>query len=218
VAPRPYRVWKWMQLGFALLARLRDPSGAEIVEFVVSLPLLIVTVVGVFDFGSAFIVRQKVINAVQVGARVASKQPTTDLSAGAASCSAPSSICVLLDVIDTTLKKSGLNDCGLASAAAQQPAPPNPVWTFTANTGCPGTLTLTIERGCVLGDPTCAATTSPPVTSPPFPTTPYLIEATRITISYPYRWEFNRVISLLVGASWSPSSQITSVAIMQNLN
>ena len=72
-----------------------------------SLPLLIVTVVGVFDFGSAFIVRQKVINAAQVGARVASKQPTTDLStAGAASCSAPSSVCALLEVIDTTLTKS----------------------------------------------------------------------------------------------------------------
>ena len=38
---------------------LKDASGAEMVEFVVSLPLIIVTVVGVFDFGSAFVVRQK---------------------------------------------------------------------------------------------------------------------------------------------------------------
>lgn len=208
MASRPRRIWKWIESGAALLARLSGTGGAEIVEFVVSLPLLIVTVVGVFDFGSAFIVRQKVINAAQVGARVASKQPTTDLSTtGAAPCSGPSSVCALLDVIDTTLTKSGLNDCGLASAAAGSPSALT--WTFTANTGCPGTLTLTIERGYPW---------SAPVLSPPFPTTPYLIEATRITISYPYRWEFNRVISLLVGASWSPPSQITSVAIMQNLN
>lgn len=205
--------------GTALLARLTDASGAEIVEFAVSLPLLIVAVVGIFDFGSAFVVRQKLSNATLQGARVASNQPTVDLStAGAAPCSAPSSVCALRDVIDTTLTESRLNDCGLASAGASA-GPGALTWTFTANTGCPGTLTLTIERGCVVGAPTCAPTTSTTLPAPPFSGGNYWIEATRVTISYPYKWEFNRVISLLVpGASYPSTSQITSVGIMQNLN
>ena len=37
-------------------------EGAEILEFAVSLPLLLVVAVGVFDFGSAFTVKQKVGN------------------------------------------------------------------------------------------------------------------------------------------------------------
>jgi len=218
VASHPCRVWKWMLPGTALLARLRDTSGAEIVEFVVSLPLLMVAVVGIFDFGSAFIVRQKVSTAALHGARVASNQPTSDLSTAGGPCSAPSSVCALRDVIDTTLTESRLNDCGLAAAGASA-GPGALTWTFTANTGCPGTLTLKIERGCVLGAPTCAPTTSATLPSPPFSSGNYWIEATRITISYPYKWEFNKVIGLLVpGANYASTSQITSVSIMQNLN
>ena len=61
-------------------ANLRGSEGAEILEFAISLPLLIVVAVGVFDFGSAFTVKQKVGNIALQGARVASNQPTTDLS------------------------------------------------------------------------------------------------------------------------------------------
>lgn len=207
-----------MRAGTALPAGLWGTDGAEIVEFVVSLPLLMVAVVGIFDFGSAFIVRQKVSTAALHGARVASNQPASDLSVTGGPCSAPSSICALRDVIDTTLTKSRLNDCGLASAVATG-VPGTLTWTFTASTGCPGTLTLKIERGCVLGAPTCAGTTSTTLPAPPFDAATYWIEATRITISYPYKWEFNRVIGLLVpGANYASTSQITSVGIMQNLN
>jgi hypothetical protein len=76
----------------AMWANLRGNEGAEILEFAISLPLLIVVAVGVFDFGSAFTVKQKVGNIALQGARVASNQPTTDLSLNAA-CGAPASIC-----------------------------------------------------------------------------------------------------------------------------
>jgi TadE-like protein len=219
VTRHSYRIWDWMRPVSALAKRLGGTSGAEIVEFVVSLPLLMVAVVGIFDFGSAFVVRQKLSVAALQGARVASNQPTTDLSTSGGSCTAPNSICALRDVIDTTLTESRLNDCGLASAAATA-GPGTLGWTFTANSGgCPGTLTLTIERGCVLGAASCAGTTAASAPSPPYPSNPYSIEATRVTLSYPYRWEFNKVISLLVpGASYPSTSQITSVGIMQNLN
>ncbi|MGZ4731239.1 MAG: TadE/TadG family type IV pilus assembly protein [Terriglobales bacterium] len=188
-------------------ANLRGSEGAEILEFAISLPLLIVVAVGVFDFGSAFTVKQKVGNITLQGARVASNQPTTDLSLNGA-CGAPASICSVRDVVDANLVASKLNDCGLAGVAAASSG--SLAWTFTANTGCGGTLTLKIERGHIY------TATLP---SPPFQAGNYTMEGTRVTLNYPYRWQFNRVAPLIApGANYPATTQINSVAIMQNLN
>ena len=198
--------WSLARAFSALWAKLRGNEGAEILEFAISLPLLIVVAVGVFDFGSAFTVKQKVGNIAQQGARVASNQPTADLSLNGA-CSAPASICSVRDVVESNLVASKLNDCGLGAAAG---APSGSLsWTFTANAGCGGTLTLKIERGYVY------TATLP---NPPFQAN-YSIEGTRVTLSYPYRWQFNRVAPLIApGATYPATTQINSVAIMQNLN
>src|ERR1700730_11765963 len=89
----------------AMLAALAGNEGAEILEFAISLPLLLVVAVGVFDFGSAFTVKQKVGNVALQGARFASNQPTTDLSLAGA-CGAPSSICSVRDVVESNLVAS----------------------------------------------------------------------------------------------------------------
>lgn len=44
---------------------LAESKGSAIVEFAVSLPLLVVLVVGIFDFGSAFTVKQKLAYATR---------------------------------------------------------------------------------------------------------------------------------------------------------
>lgn len=188
------------------LAELGKTDGAEILEFAISLPLLLVVAVGVFDFGSAFTVKQKVGNVALQAARVASNQPTTDLSLVGA-CGTPASICSVRDVVETTLVASKLNDCGLATAVGAASGPLS--WTFTSNTGCAGPLTLRIERGYIY---TAA------LPSPPFDAN-YTIEGTRVTLNYPYRWQFNRVAPLVApGANYPATTQINSVAIMQNLN
>lgn len=194
------------------LGSLAESEGAEILEFAISLPLLLVVVVGIFDFGSAFTVKQKLGNITLQGARVASNQPMADLSLPGA-CTAPDSICSVRDVVDKNLIASQINDCGLVSAPGAAGTPLNATaplaWTFTANTGCGGTLTLTIERGY-------AFTATLP--NPPFQAN-YTIEATRVTLSYPYSWQFYRVVPLVApGANYPTTSQINSVAIMQNLN
>jgi len=167
---------------------------------------MIVVAVGVFDFGSAFTVKQKVGNVALVGARVASNQPTTDLSLAGA-CGAPASICSVRDVIEANLLASKLNDCGLGIANGAGSGPLS--WTFTANAACAGTLTLRIERGYIY------TATLP---NPPFQAN-YAIEGTRVTLNYPYQWQFNRVAPLIApGANYPAASLITSVAIMQNLN
>ena len=204
-------------------AKLRGNEGAEILEFAISLPLLLVVAVGVFDFGSAFTLKQKLSNVALQGSRFASNQPTTDLwpPVVPSTCgAAPASICAVRDVVEGNLVTSGVNDCGLGVATNSTPGThynptlaPNPAvalaWYFDAAAGCAGTLTLTIERGVAY------STTLP---SPPFQAGNYTIEGTKVTLSYPYRWQFGRVIPLVApGPSYLPS-QINSIAIMQNLN
>jgi Flp pilus assembly protein TadG len=195
-----------VRLFSARWTNLWGDEGAEILEFAISLPLLLVVAVGVFDFGTAFTVKQKLGNVALQGARVASNQPTADLSL-AAGCGAPASICSVRDVVENNLVASRLNDCGLGTANGAGSGPLS--WTFTANTGCGGTLTLKIERGYVY------TATLP---APPFQAN-YTIEGTRVTLSYPYRWQFNRVVPFIApGANYPAISQINSIAIMQNLN
>jgi Flp pilus assembly protein TadG len=165
-----------------------------------------VLIVGTFDFGAAFTVKQKLAYAARDGARVASNQPTNDLSLSGPPCNAPASVCAIRDVVDQNLVAGKVNDCGLGSANGT--ASGTLAWTFTPNTGCAGTLTLTIERGY-----TYTATLTAPFQ------TAYTIEGTRVTLSYPYRWQFNKVIQFVApGATYAGVSQISSVGLMQNLN
>jgi len=187
---------------------LIDSRGAQIAEFAVALPLLIVFVVGIFDFGLAFGTKQKLANAAREGARVAASQPTTDLSlTPAGGCNAPDSICAIRDVVGNDLVAARVDDCGLGSTPALPPTGPL-AWTFSSTGGCAGALTLTIERGYTFSSNLPA----------PYPSA-LTVEATRITLTYTYKWRFNSVITLLIpGAIYSGTTRLTTVSIMQNLS
>lgn len=55
-----------------LLRRVDAEDGAELVEFALALPLMLVLVTGVFDFGMAFQQYEVVTNAAREGARLGS--------------------------------------------------------------------------------------------------------------------------------------------------
>jgi Flp pilus assembly protein TadG len=185
---RLWRRWK--------LEALVRTDASQIVELAVSLPLLAVVVIGLTDFSGAFNTKFRLSNAVREGARFASNQSTADLSNAT-----PLSISGVRDVVDNYLVAGHLNDCGLSSAS---PTNAGLTWTYTVNTGCPGTLTLVIDRGNIFV--TAAGT-------------PLTVEATRVSIQYPYQWRFNRVISVLVpGATYLGVTLISTDALMQNLN
>ncbi len=59
--------FRWWKAAF-----LADTSGSQLLEFAVALPLLVVFVVGIFDFGGAFNLKQKLNNIAREGARFAS--------------------------------------------------------------------------------------------------------------------------------------------------
>jgi Flp pilus assembly protein TadG len=174
---------------------LGSVEGAAIVEFAVALPLLIVLVVGIFDFGGAFNLKQELSNAMREGARFGAAQPTNDLCTG---CGAPPSVDAIRYLVDSYLVAAKINDCGLGGAGIPGSGPP---WVYSASAGgCAGTLTLTIARDAVggLATPSCSLTVSN------YGGITAYAPCTKVSISYPYQWHFNTVLHLI-----SPGSTLT---------
>lgn len=178
-------------------------EGSQLVEFAVALPLLVVFVVGIFDFGQAFNLKLKLNGAVREGARLGSSLPTSDLTATG---SAPMSVDAVRSVVDSYLTTAGMNDCGLNTSTG---APSGTLtWTYTATgNGCPAAapLTLTVNRAYA------------------FKTTVNAVQVdvicTQVTITYPFMWHFNSVIQLLVpGASYAGTTLIPTDAIAPNMD
>ena len=185
-APRPLR---------RPISQLRGTQGAAVIEFAVALPLLIVLVVGIFDFGGAFNLKQELNNAVREGARFGAAQATNDLSVAP-----PPSVSAIRFVVDSYLLRAHLNDCGL-STAPEVPVSGS-VWQFTGSTGC--TTTLTISRQVPL-----QVTVSG---------TQVTMLCTTVQISYPYQWHFNNVIQLLVPGANYTLGNIQSDATAANMD
>lgn len=182
-------------------AILHGDDGSNLLELAVALPLLVVFVVGIFDFGQAFNIKQQLNNAAREGARLASNQPTSDLST-----TAPASVQTIRDTVDAYLLAAKINDCGLGNPTASGSG--TLVWTSTG-TGCGGTFTLKIERSY-----SCPAT----INGGSGPSTLNVV-ATRVSMSYPFQWHFGNVIRLLVpGASYSGTLQIGTDAVVPNMN
>jgi len=175
----------------------RDERASQIVEFAISLPLLIFLVVGIFDFSNALTLKQRLTNAARDAARVAAADPATDLSLY--STLVPVSVGDAFQVADNYLLSEQLNDCGLSGATATFSAPLN--WTYTSTGTCPGSgITLLINRGCINAVSTSGGTVD--------------LIGTCVTITYPYKWEFNNVASSLGWTGSGPSTIIVKAGAL----
>jgi|SRR5579862_6010569 len=192
-----------------LLKQAECNSGAAIVEFAVALPLLIVLVVGIFDFGGAFNIKQELSNVTREGARFGAAQPTNDLCN---TCTAPPSIDAIRYLVDSYLVAARINDCGLNAAALPAAGPP---WAYTAaGNGCAGTLTLTISR-----DPTGGlANASCSLTMTNYGGVTVYAPCTKVSITYPYQWHFNNVLHLISPGSTFLLGTIPANATVANLD
>ncbi len=181
--------------------RASREDGATLAEFAFSLPLLIVILYAIFDFGGALTQKQKLGAAVYECARTAASQSTSDLSNSSVGTSG--SIANLRDALARNLQAAGINDCGLLGGGTLTATPATFQWVYSASTGCPAPLILTIERQKVLA-PSGAVTVN--------------IVYTHVHLDYPYQWRLSRVIQFLVPGGTFPSSSIIAVdANMQNL-
>lgn len=187
----------------------RADGGAQLVEFAVSLPLLVIFVVGIFDFSGAFTLKQKLTNIARDAARAAAAGPAGDLSS-----SQPVSVSDAFQLIDNYLTANQLNDCGII----QSGSPSGLTWTSTGTgSGCPsGGLTIIINRGYYF-----------PITGASLPSVTCTSQApgggqtalvgTCVSIQYAYAWRFGRAASLLGQSTTLPSS-ISAVGVALNEN
>jgi len=191
---------------------LTDDCASQMVEFAVSLPLLIVMVVGIFDFSGAYTLKQKLANAARSGARSAAADPATDLGNGG---TIPASVSDAFQVVDNYLNAEKINDCGINPTSATQTAL---TWTYSANNAGPPAcvITLAINRGYITGIGTTAIT--PDCTSPTVGAGTKIV-ATCVSISYAYNWHFNSVITLLVPtASYAGTTTLRTKSVALNEN
>ena len=197
--------------------RLRGTEGSAILEFSITIPLLVVFVVGIYDFSGAFNQKQKIEQAAQEGAIVAGAQPMTDITPGTSSAPGPGpdSLQPVVIAIFNSLAGSKVLPNANQGTCTVNPPPMamQAVLTYTYTiSGCSSyptdnDLVITINRGCVCGTPCApAACASGPVTV-----------GTRVAVSFPYHWRFNSVIQLLIpGATYQAITSLTESASVHN--
>jgi Flp pilus assembly protein TadG len=185
----------------ALLSRnfAQREKGTELLELALILPFLLVMVVGIIDFGNAWAIKDQLTGAARDGARtaVASFNDTTNPQCSGTPCSVQAAASAAVRALNDANNPS-LSTCGL-NPSTDAPTSGSFTWTYTAT--CTNPLTITVERAVpeVVNGTTALAT--------------------RVTVTYPYNWNFANVAGLLGGTnSFSNTINLTSVEIMTNLN
>jgi len=177
---------------------LKDAQGAALLEFAISLPLLVVFVVGIYDFSGAFNQKQKIEQAAQEGAIIAAAQPMSDIQTITATPPGPASLLPAVTAVYNSLVGSGVLPTGTCSPPGTPLNTTGLTWQYTIS-GCPDSLVITINRGAVVNS-----------------VSPALV-GTSIQVQYPYHWRFNSVIQLLIpGASYAATTQVTESATVHN--
>lgn len=188
-----------------------DDRAAQIVEFAVSLPLLVVFVVGIYDFSGAFTLKQKLTNIARDTARIAAADPASDLVQPTTAL--PVSVTDAFQALQGYLTANKIANCGITAPAA----PTNLTWTFSASGTCNvGVQTFTINRGYYyssLGGGLPTATCA----SGSIGSGNLAVISTCVSIQYVYQWQFGRVASI-VGSTTALPTSITVTAVAMNEN
>jgi Flp pilus assembly protein TadG len=191
---------------------VREESGEQLVEFAVALPLLIVFVVGIFDFSGAFTLKQKLTNVARDAARAAATEPINDLTSAAV----PVSVVDTFWIVDNYLKANEINDCGIGPSNSVKTVPAT--WTYSrAANGCTGAgLKIIINRGYYFPASSGATIANINCTFQSAGTSTAVL-STCVSIQYGYKWQFGRVASLLGSTAILPNT-LTATAVAMNEN
>ncbi len=182
----------------------RSTEGAELFEFAMALPLLLVLVVGIIDFAHAYNTKHITSNAAREAARLLSSTPLSDSSCPTAwtinspGSGTPCAVQATAKTVSNYLTASGLNQGACLNSTSATFAPVL-TWTYSCNN-----VTLVIYKAYQTPNP--SNSTSP-------------ILSTKVTLSYPYTFMFGRIIGLLLPGATGPTGQyiFTSDAVMQNI-
>jgi hypothetical protein len=170
-----------------------------LLEFAIVLPLLVVFIVGIYDFSGAFNEKQKISHAAQEGAIVAGAQPMADMDPP----NPPDSLQPVLEAIYNSLAannvlppNSNLGGCTVVPTYVS-----GLKWSYAVSGCTPDTLAIDIDRGLPI-DPASPSPAS---------------VRTEVRVSYPYHWRFNGVIQLAVpGATYAAVTNLSETATVHN--
>jgi hypothetical protein len=181
----------------------RLERGSQLAELAIALPILFLIVFGIWDFGSAFALKQKLTNAASQGARIIVSTPDCLTCNGT-----PPRIQAAASAVVTYLENDGLQ-----GASCISPSSPTSSASYTNAAGttiqyqwvytCNG-ITLQISHGDGSGNGTFIPVTEPDGSVAQAP-------ATQVTLSYPLTWRAESLLPEPV-----PSAVSTQVT-MENL-
>jgi Flp pilus assembly protein TadG len=190
-------------------------DASQMVEFAVTLPLLVVFVVGIFDFSNAFTLKQKLTNVARDAARVAAADPANDVPSSVSAV--PASVSDAFQLVANYLVANNINACGMIASSFVYSAPAT--WTYSAHAnGCPAAgITVVINRGYYFpqsvgtqpASATCAVTGALGGQA--------AVIGTCVGVQYAYQWKFGHAASLL-GATTALPSTISAAAVSMNEN
>lgn len=184
--------------GRAFHKEATEEEGAQLLEFALVLPFLLVFLIGIIEFGGAFTLKQKMANAAREGTRIMVSNSTTDFSCG--SSVLPCSVQWAAGAVAKYMTNDGQNSSCISPAAPTSSG--IDTWTYT----CPNGISLTINHSYVY------------YSAPPGGGTPVPVTGTQVTLTYPYSWFFNNVIKLLVpGSTTGLPARLTESSVMQNI-
>lgn len=163
---------------------LRATEGAELLELGLALPLLLVLVVGIIDFGKAYNTKHVMSNAAREAARMISSTSLSDSSCPSGwSPSSPGSgtpcpVQAAAITVANYMTNAGLNTAACLGSSTITPTYSTPMtWTYTCDN-----VTLVIDKAYHY--PAYGSATS-------------TILGTDVKLSYPYTFMFGRIVSLL---------------------
>jgi Flp pilus assembly protein TadG len=186
----------------------RDTRGAQLVEFAVALPLLVVFVVGIFDFSGAFTLKQKLTNVSLDAARTAAADPANDLGN-----SVPASVYDVYNLIINYLAANNLSNCGLGVPTSSGGL----TWQMTGGSCAGAALTVTVNRGYYFPANVDTQNAALSCTGQAVGGTQIAVVSTCVSIQYPYQWRFGKVASLLGRAVTLPTT-INAAGVAMNEN
>lgn len=191
---------------------LRKERGAQLVEFAVSLPLLIMFVVGIFDFSGAFTLKQKLTNVARDAARDAAAGPANDVSSLTAT---PASVSDAYQLIANYFTANNINFCGITASSVTNSGV---TWTYSGSgNGCTGTgLKIVINRGFSFAESTGDSAPTDCTTAQTLGSNVAIL-GTCVSIRYAYQWKFGKVSSLVGSRPVLPST-INAIAVAMNEN
>lgn len=165
-------------------------GGAQLVEFAFALPILLLLIVGIWDFGSAFGLMEKLTNAAREGARIAVSNSTINPTS-CTSTVVPCSIISAADGVKIYMTNANV-DLSCIDPASPESGTGADGATYTYD--CGNGIRLVIDRGYSVVQGT--------LTYP----------STRVTLTYPVRWK----LSGFLPSGWFPPTVSASVT-MRNL-